>query len=214
MSQNISLKEAERKVFATAFQDGLWDILLGCFVLLFAVGPFLTATALGDFWGSVIFLPFWALTCLAIWLLRRFVVTPRIGVVRYGPVRKTKLAAFTVVMLVVNVVALVLGLVAAASFARVPGQIFSIGFGLILMIGISMAAYLLDFRRLYVYGLLIGLSPLVGEWLYLHAHAAHHGFPITFGVTAGIILLVGAIKFVLLLRDHPIAADEPSPVES
>lgn len=214
MSQHISLKEAERAVFTTAFQDGLWDILLGCFLLMFAVGPFLTATVLGDFWGSVVFLPFWALVSLAIWLVRRFVVTPRIGVVRYGPVRKAKLAMFTVVMLIVNVVALVLGLVAAASFARVPGQIFSIGLGLMLMAGLSVAAYLLDFRRLYVYGLLIGLSPLAGEWLYVHAHSAHHGFPITFGVTAGIILIVGMTRFVLLLRSHPIVADEPSPVES
>lgn len=214
MSQNISLKEAERKVFTTAFQDGLWDILIACFLLMFAVGPFLTATALGDFWGAVVFLPFWALVCLAIWLIRRFVVTPRIGVVRYGPVRKTRLAAFTVVMLVVNVVALILGLVAATSFARVPGQIFSIGFGLLLLTALSVAAYLLDFRRLYVYGLLVGLSPLVGEWLYLHAHAAHHGFPITFGVTTGIISLVGLTKFALLLRDHPIPMEEPSSVES
>lgn len=58
MSQQISLKEAERKAFRSKYNDGLWDILLGCFFLMFAVAPYLSPT-LGDFWSSVAFVPFW-----------------------------------------------------------------------------------------------------------------------------------------------------------
>ena len=68
-------------------------------------------------------------------------------------------------MLVVNVGALILGLIAAWKIGSVPGQMFSLIFGIGLLIGFSSAAYFLDFGRLYVYGLLVGLSPLVGEWL-------------------------------------------------
>ncbi|MFC1935998.1 hypothetical protein ACFLX9_04540, partial [Chloroflexota bacterium] len=60
MSQRISLKEAERRAFTKAFQDGLWDILIGCIVLLWAIAPFLS-TRMGDFWSSAVFLPFWGL---------------------------------------------------------------------------------------------------------------------------------------------------------
>ena len=68
MSQKISLKAAERKAFRTTYNDGLVDIFLGCFFLMFVIAPYLSAS-LGDFWSSAVFLPFWALVYLAIWLI-------------------------------------------------------------------------------------------------------------------------------------------------
>ena len=38
MPQPISLKEAEKKAFITASNDGFWDIFLGCFFLIFVIG--------------------------------------------------------------------------------------------------------------------------------------------------------------------------------
>jgi hypothetical protein len=207
MSQPISLREAERKAFRITHNDGLWDVFLGCYALIFVIAPYLSAS-LGDFWSSVVFLPFWALVYLAIRLVRKHVVKPRVGAVRFGPARKAKLARFTVVMLVVNIVALILGLVAAWKIGSAPGQMFSIIFGLGLLMGFSIAAYFLDFSRLYVYGLLVGLSPLIGEWLWRRGYAAHHGFPITFGISAGIMILVGLALFLRLLRNNPVPTEE------
>ncbi len=207
MLQPISLKEAERKVFRTIYNDGLWDIFLGCFFLMFAIAPYLSPS-LGDFWSSVVFLPFWGGVYLAIRLIRKHVVTPRIGVVKFGHARKKKLAKFTVVMLVVNFLALILGLVAAMNFGEVSGQIYSIILGMILLTGFSIAAYFLDFGRLYIYGLLVGLSPLAGEWLWAQGLASHHGFPITFGISSSIMILVGLAIFVRLLNDNPVPKEE------
>ena len=39
MSQEVDLKEAERKVFRSTFQDGLVEIMLGSVVLMFAIAP-------------------------------------------------------------------------------------------------------------------------------------------------------------------------------
>lgn len=203
MSHQISLKEAERKAFRATYNDGLWDIFLGCLVLMFAIGPFLSPT-LGDFWSSVVFLPFWGLVFLVLWLIRKYVVTPRIGVVKFGRARQIKLMKFSVVLLAVNIVAFILGLVAAMNFGRVSGQMTTLIFGLIILICFSIAAFFLDFSRLYIYGLLVGLSPLLGEWLYIYENTAHHGFPITFGATAGIMILVGLAIFIRLLRDNPV----------
>lgn len=149
MSQQISLKEAERKAFRTTVNDGLWDIFLGCFFLMFVIAPYLSAS-LGDSWSSAVFLPFWGLVFLAIWLIRKHVVIPRVGTVNFGPVRQTKLMRFTVVMLVMNVIAFVLGLIAAISYGRVPGQAYGIFLGMTLLLGFSLAAYFLDFSRLYL----------------------------------------------------------------
>jgi MFS family permease len=203
MSQHISLREAERKAFRATINDGLWDILLGCWALMFAIGPLLSPS-LGDFWSSAVFLPFWGLVFLVIWLIRKYVVTPRIGSVKFGQARKTKLMKFSIMMLVMNVIAFILGLAAAMNLGRAPGQIFPIILGLIFLMPFSIAAYFLDLSRLYIYGLLVGLSPLVGEWLYISGNASRHGFPITFGTTAGIMILAGLAIFVRLLRDNPV----------
>ena len=206
MTPQISLKEAELKAFRARYNDGLWDIFLGCFFLMFAVAPFL-APAFGDFWSSAVFLPFWGLIFLVIHLIRKYLVDPRIGVVRFRPARRAKLMKFSATMLIVNCLALILGIIAALNFGDIPGQLITIIFGLLLLICFSIAAYFLDFNRLYLYGLLVGLSPLVGEWLWTRGYATHHGFPVTFGSSAGVMILVGLVIFFRLLHDNPIPTE-------
>ena len=50
----------------------------------------------------------------------------------------------------------------------------------------------------------------VGEWLYTNRGASHHGFPITFGITAGIIILTGLATLVRLVLKHPVPTKVPS----
>jgi hypothetical protein len=203
MSEQISLKQAEHRAFTAAFEDGLWDIFIGCVVSMFAIAPLLSAR-LGDFWSSAVFLPFFAAVFLVIRALRKHVVVPRIGRVTFGAARKAKLMRFNFVMLAVNIGALALGTIVAVKFRSMSGLLTTFIFALIILTGSSLAAYLLGFRRLYVYGLLVAASPLVGEWLWVNKGATHHGFPITFGVTAGIMILTGLLIFMRLLRQSPL----------
>jgi hypothetical protein len=207
MSQSISLRDAERKVFHTAVNDGLWDIFLGCFFLMFAIAPFLSER-LGDFWSSVIFLPFWGLVYLAIRFVRKHVITPRLGSVKFGASRNAILMRFNLVMLVVNLLALVLGLIAASLTSRIPGQATSIALGLVLLAAFSFAAYFLGIGRLYIYALLLGLAPPIGEWLWVNHLTSHHGYPVTFGVISGIMILTGIMLLLRLLRSYQAARDE------
>jgi hypothetical protein len=206
MSEAVSLKKLEKKAFKTAHGDGLWDIFLGCFLLMFAVAPLLSAS-LGDFWSSAVFLPFWGLVYLAVRLLRTRVVAPRVGTFKLGRTRKAKLRKFSIVMLVANVIALILGIIAARTVGSASGSAIVPFAGLIFLVGCSVAAGLLDLPRLYVYGLMIGLSPLVGEWLWVNHKASHHGFPVTFGITAAVMIVIGLFLFVRLLRDNPLPVE-------
>ncbi len=209
MSQETSLKELERKVFRFTFQDGLVEIMLACVVLMFAIGPFLSPY-LGDFWSAAVFLPFWAVAFCALWLVRRRVVRPRIGVVVFGAWRRTRLLRFNVAMVVASTVILVLGILSALSFGSVPGWTHVARFSLIILIGFSVTAYFLDFAGLYAYGVLIALAPLAGELLYGQFGVPHHGYPITFGFATAVLSLVGTAKLVMLLRAHPRPGDPGS----
>lgn len=209
MSQNISLKDAERKVFTSRFQNGLWDIFIGCFLLQFSIAPLLSRT-LGDFWSSVVFLPFYALVYLVLWLVRKYVIEPRVGIVKFGPKSVARMFKFNLVMVLALTFAFVLGILSFVQFDSIPGWIHTARFSLIFLIGFCIAAYTLDFSRLYIYGVLIALLPLIGEVLYVYLKAPHHGFPITFGITAGAIILAGLVMFVRFLQDHPIPMDHNS----
>ena len=207
MTEKISLREIEQKVFKTAVNDGLMDIFLGCFFLIFVIAPFLSAR-LGDFWSSFVFLPFWGLVFLILWVVRRKVVSPRIGQVAYGKARKTKLMRFSLVMLVINIIVFVVGLVVALSTDLVPGQIYSYFIGLMLISAFSIAAFFLNLNRLFFYGLLVGFAPLIGEWLWSRGLVTHHGFPVTFGAVSGVMIVVGLILLTRLIRNNPTPNNE------
>ena len=202
MSQRVSLKEAERKAFTTGFQDGLLDIFIGCILLVFAIAPFLS-NRMGDFWSSAVFLPFWGLVWLAIWQVKRSVVEPRVGVVRFSVGRRIKLGRLQILLLGIGIGALILGVFPVEESNSVVNWPNSFIFAPMALVGFSVAAYFLGFRRLYVYGVLVASSPLIGELLDRYWNAPHHGFPITFGTTAAIIILVGLAILARLLRDSP-----------
>jgi len=202
MQTPASLKSAERKAFQTNFADGLWDVLIGCFVLEFALAPLLSEH-LGDFWSSFIFLPFWGLVYLAIWLTRKHVVAPRLGIVIYGEPRWRKLRKFSIVMVSINLLIFLLGIITFWALGDLPGIIRMGIVGVLILLGFSAAAFLLDYPRLYVYGLLLSLAPATGEWLYANHGAAHHGFPLVFGFVSALMIVTGLGTFALLLKNNP-----------
>jgi len=207
MSPQISLKDLEKKIFQKSFQDGLIDIQIGCVLLMFVVAPPLSPY-LGDFWSSMIFLPFWVVIYLGIREIRKKIIQPRVGVVEYGKYRKTRQKKLNLVILVFNLLVLVLGVLSFFNFADLPGWVHSIRLSAIILVGFSLAGYMLEFPRLYLYGILIALAPLVGEFLYITFHVPHHGFPITFGITSLFIILNGLGIFLRLLKAHPVISQE------
>jgi len=206
MSENRTLKAVDRKIFKSYFEDGLLDIFLASFILMFAVAPLLSST-LGDFWSSFIFLPFWGLVYLILRYLRQRMIAPRVGTVNWGEMRKKKLRLGNTIMLIINLIFLGLGIISfLASISS--GYAMSILFGIMVLILFSGAGYMLDNEPLYVYGVLVALAIPLGEWLYQNAGFSHHGYPAVFGTVAGIMLLRGLYKFVSLVKKTPIPPDE------
>ena len=83
-------------------------------------------------------------------------------------------------------------------------------FSLTILIFFSLIAYFLNYTRMYAYGILVSLAPIVGEWLHVNMGASHHGWPITFGICAGIMITTGITLFVKFLRSHTLPTDMAS----
>jgi len=83
MSAQISLKDLEKNIFQESFHDGLIDIQIGCVLLMFAIAPQLSPY-LGDFWSSMIFLPFWVVIYLGIREIRKKLSNPGLELSNLG----------------------------------------------------------------------------------------------------------------------------------
>ena len=188
------LKMVERSTFRAAADTGLWDIFLASYFAIFAVAPFLSGR-LGDFWSAAVFVPVWAVVYLTIRIVHARVVVPRVGIIEVGTRRRGRLKWLTSIMLVANLVAFAVGVYAATRSTAGQSSLFPHMFSMMLLLGFSTAAYFLGIPRVFLYGVLLAGAPLVGEELWQRGYASHHGFPITFGVAAGIIFVCGLVRF-------------------
>lgn len=195
----IDLVETERRSFRSATDTGLWDIGVAAMASMFAVVPFWSAS-LGDFWSSVAYVPVLLVVFLALRWVRDRYVMPRVGVARFGAYRRARLRRFTAVMLVVNVVALALGVVAAFRFDAGMSWAYPFAFGLSILVMFSAAAYFMEIPRFFFYGLLLIGGSLVGEELFRRGQVTHHGYPVVFGSAAVVIATVGLVRLLGVLR--------------
>ena len=207
MFKEMGFKEVESRVFRTTMDHGLWDIFIGCFVLLFAVAPLLSSK-LGDFWSSAIFIPFWAALYLILLWIKKSIVDPRLGTVEFSRPRKKRLSRFMVIMLFVNLAAFMLGLLYLRNYEGFAGTLHSMTLGFLVLMMASIASYYLEVKRFFIYGLLFFIALIFGEALFFFIKLAHHGFPITFGITSLAITTTGAILFIRFLREHPYVSTE------
>ncbi len=202
MTEKLSLKDLERGLFRNSVQDGILDIQIGCMLLMFVL-PIYLSPKLGDFWSSVVFLPVWFLVIFGLRAYRAKVIQPRVGTIKYGTYRVKKLKRLNIVILVVNLLALLLGLYSFINFSALSVWFPPTAFSLIMLIGFSLGGYMMEMPRLYLYGILISSAPLIGEYLYQNYGASHHGFPITFGFLSAALVLTGLIILIRLLGKYP-----------
>jgi len=207
MTPQISLKDLEKSVFKQSIQDGIIDIQIGAFTLIFAIAPPLSRF-LGDFWSSMIFLPFWGLLFLGVRIVRNKMIQPRIGKIEFGSYRKKRLSRLNLGILAFNLVALILGVLSFYQFSDLPGWIHTTRLSIVLLVGFSLAGYMLEFTRLYIYGFLSAAAPLIGEYLYQNLGFSHHGFPVTFGVLSSIFIITGIVILIQIFRNYPLPGEE------
>jgi len=199
----IDLNELERQIFRSTFDDGLIDIFIGVILSQFAITPLLTDLGWGDFWSSAVFAPVFVIILGGILLLKKYLIIPRLGAVKLAPKRKSRLK---LLLLSVNIL-LIIGIIAGIFFFKFSSKLHiwmaPAFFCLMLLCGFSVAAYLLNLTRFYIYGVLNGAAVIAGELLFRYAGVFHHGFPKVFGVTSSIMIIIGIVLFARFLQRYP-----------
>ena len=210
MLDSIDLKKLEKKAFRATHQDGLLDICIG--------GVILSMSAMGYSNDSEAFpiLRFGLLLAgvivsqLVFWGGKKYFTTPRLGQVKFGPVRKRRAATMAIVMSGI-VLLQVLLLVGQILLWNNPQLAISLGFSsvdrdrerlLVAIIGALFVGpstfilfYFSDFVRGYYIAFLLALAVFSMIWF---------DQPLYLTIAAFVILIPGVILFIRFLRDHPL----------
>ena len=195
MNKNTSLSEVEKKTYMSYHQDGLIDIFVAVYVLLFGLGILLRTVT--DFSTWFVIPAIFPAVMVPIWMsVKKRITMPRIGYVKFGGRGANKLMAIFIGVMVAG-----LGTFMAFTFASTQWSWASmlrdllISNGMIIM-GIGTAAisglfaYTMGLKRLYAYGLLTLALFLTGHFI---------TFPLEYVLlTIGFAVLING--FVLLAR--------------
>jgi hypothetical protein len=217
MEQNIDLKQLERKVWTSFYEDGIWDIYLGLLLSALAVGAFFADTGISEkysIFGHVGILVF---AMLFLVLGKHFITVPRIGTVVFGPRGRARLTKAQILLAISCVSGLAAFLLIASTIgnatARQPvmDYIFPLFWTVNMFVLFSLAAYFLNYPRLYIVGLLYAIAVPADKIMrqILHIDLT----VVAFGVPALVILIMGIVVLVRFLKKYPKAHKEEQNVE-
>lgn len=213
MSQNFDLKAIERKAFRSVHQDGLWDIYIGGLLLALSLMFSIPESGEGELTYIGLALLGVAIMFAFFQLGKKYITTPRMGQVKFGPERQKRKIKMIWVMSAYVLVTLGLFLFSLyvwnASSSRqavdVPvspslERIFVASLAA-LIAGTSMTviSYFKEFTRGYYIALLMA----VGFFLTLLLDMT-----IPMIVAGALILIPGLVVFINFLRQHPLPPQE------
>jgi hypothetical protein len=214
MSQSVSLKELERKAFRSTFQDGLWDIFLGLLLLNMGGGTLLGGSGMSPLGSMVVLTGFVLLVLLGFWAGKKFITTPRIGVAKFGPQRKSKLKMVRLVLFLSVLVGVLMFIWGVGAWSGrlpyllgelpIPAYVWAVQ----CLVVFGLAAYFMDVPRFYLYAVLYALPFPLGILLARNTDLAGSVcMALTFGIAGGVMVLWGVILFVRFLRQYPAPAE-------
>ena len=213
MSPGIDLKQIERKAFRANYEDGLLDIFYGLVVAFMAVYMYRPPQGYSAL-NIIIFLTGYGLINLVYWAGKRYITRPRMGQVKFGPMRKRRGATLALALGIIVLVQLGLLSLTALGWAN-PTALAQFNAVLLerdwmdaavalvgsLIVGLSMTliAYFTDFPRGYYIAILASSAVFLMIWL---------NRPIWPMLLGGLIVLPGVVLFIRFLRTHPLPPQE------
>lgn len=210
MNHEIELDKLEKKAWRTTFDDGLFDIYFG--ILIVSFGPSISLydflpVPLNVLLGPIMIglgLPFFILS-------KKYLINPRIGLVKFGRKRKVRKLR-TAVVLSVNIVFLLIlflfNLSISGETLNLPYNIVVLLEGLLfLTTPLCLVAYFLQFTRLYVYALLLGCGLFLADISSIVVPIPFN-FLFTYLLLGGTIIIVGITYLIRFVRKYQLPQEE------
>ena len=196
-----NLKITERRVFTSFFQDGFVEAFTGIFLLQLAIPVFFSRSGFGDLQSALIALPIALILLAVVFLVRKFVVTPRLGRVKFTPERRRRLSKLIIVPVLTLIAGVTVGYIFSENDSMRNSFIGQIPFILVPIIVFGAAAYFLDMKRLYIYGAIVGLIMPLAKYLET-VIVSRDILPGTLLFTAFVFFGIAIVFFVAFLRKY------------
>jgi hypothetical protein len=210
VNTKTSLREVERRTYMSYHQDGVLDIFVGVYVLLFGLGiSLMTVTEFSTWFVIPAIFP---AIMVPIWIsAKKRITMPRIGYVKFGSRGANKLMAVFLGLMVAG-----LGTFMAFSFSSSQAWALTlrnliISNGMI-VIGISstcisgLFAYTMGLNRLYAYGILTLVLFLAGHFI-----AIPFGYLL---LAIGLVMIInGFVLLTQFIRKYPLPQGDETNVE-
>ena len=203
MSKKNSLREIEKKTYMSYHQDGLLDIFIGIYVLLFGIG--ISLMTLTDFSTWFIIPAIFPAIMIPIWIsAKKRITMPRIGYVNFGVRGVNKMMAMFIGLMVAGLgVFMVFGLGSSMGegWALTLRDFFISNSMLIIGVGAvavsSLFAYTMGLKRLYGYGLLIFVLFFTGHFITIP-------FEYLLSAIGFVIIITGSVLLIQFIRKYPL----------
>ena len=203
MTKTNSLREIEKKTYMSYHQDGLLDIFVGIYALLFAIG--ISLMTMSNFSTWFIIPAIFPAIMIPIWIsAKKRITMPRIGYVNFGIRGVNKMMAIFIGLMVAGLgVFMVFGLGTSMGegWALTLRDFFISNSMLIISIGAlivsSLFAYTMGLKRLYGYGLLIFVLFFTGHFITI----PFEYILLTIGF---VIVISGFVLLMQFIRKYPL----------
>jgi len=194
-------KQTERRVFTSFLQAGIIEAFTGIFLLQLGLPALFSRSGFGD-WESALFtLPIALILLLVVFLVRQYLVVPRLGHVKFLPERRRRISRLIIVPTLTLIAGVIVGYVFTENAPLRHAFVGQIPFILIPIIVVAAAAYFLDMKRLYIYGAIVGLAFPLGKYLET-AIGSRNALPATILFAAFVFLGMATVFLVAFLRKY------------
>ncbi|MFW9819580.1 MAG: hypothetical protein ACFFE5_08215, partial [Candidatus Thorarchaeota archaeon] len=136
MTENIDLKEIQKKIIKAAHQHGFFDIVIGFIILGMAFGPLFRESLPPPYnyflWPLVVVL----IATIFLLLILKYVIQPRIGIAKPGPSIKSmikKLSIIVLIQFIIQIIVIILLIIGNGPGIQVQGITFILIIGLFII---------------------------------------------------------------------------------
>ena len=206
MKTKDPLKEVEKKAYRSIFEDGIYDIFFGMLFIILALIPVIKSAGVPAQYGYILGIipavfPFFG---------KKYITIPRLGQVEFGQKRKAKKKLLLLIS--IAVIVMMFPLLLMTSKTGFPGSSDpNLSTSIVLVFAASplllIAAYFLDYPRMYIYVLVLCAGIPHADFM-----KQFTGSPLnvvlSFGIAGAVITVYGLNLLFKFIKKYPGSSGE------